>query len=577
LNERRTSAVGRLGTLTKNLMSEEQIKQALINGKKITPDNFEKAAAAAQKENISLEKALIKGGFLTEQILGATLAELIGFPYIDLDHESIQDSYLTYLPEEVATAQQALIFNESSDSFKIATTNPNNFKLIKDLEKVVGKKAEVFFATKTAIEKFLLFYKNNLPQDFREFVEEFKKSGDENIIVKMVDRLVDYAYENKASDIHIEPSTKDVGVRVRVDGLLRRVASYPLDLHPKIVFLIKILSHLKTDEHGMTQDGRFDRVSKNEKFDIRVSILPVTNGENIVMRILAEKSRRLSLEELGLMPEELRKLKEMIARPYGMIIATGATGSGKTTTLYAILQLVDKKKLNVVTIEDPVEYAMEGIQQIQVNEKKNLTFANGLRSIVRQDPDMIMVGEIRDAETASIAINAALTGHVLFSTLHANDTATVFSRLTELEIDQTLIATSLSLIIAQRLVRRVCPYCKVAHKPTSAEMAYLKANKHVEAIIKESPDGKKRNLDDINFYEGTGCSMCGNTGFLGRVGIFEVMMLDDEIRSLVVKNSLAQDIKKLSIQKGMKPMEYWEAYHLINGTTTLNELLNPIA
>jgi type IV pilus assembly protein PilB len=558
-------------------MGEEQLKKALVESRIITAENFEKAFEFAKKENISVEKALIKEGFLTEQILGNAIAATIGFPYIDLDHESIQDSYLTYLPEEVAIAQQALIFHESDDSFKIATTNPGNFKLIKDLEKVVGKPAQVFYSTSTAIQKFLLFYKNNLPQDFREFVEQFKKTGNEDIIVKMVDRVVDYAYENKASDIHIEPNVTDVGIRVRIDGLLRRVASYPLDIHPKIVFLIKIMSHLKTDEHGMAQDGRFDHTSKNEKFDVRVSILPVTNGENIVMRILAEKSRRLSMDDLGLMPEDLKKLKAMIARPSGMIITTGATGSGKTTTLYAILQLVDKKKLNVVTIEDPVEYAMDGIQQIQVNEKKNLTFANGLRSIVRQDPDMIMVGEIRDSETASIAVNAALTGHVLFSSLHANDTATVFSRMVELNIDPSLIATSLSMVISQRLVRRVCPYCKVAHKPTSAEVAFLKANKYVDQIVEKSPDGKMYDVESISFYEGTGCSMCGNTGFLGRVGIFEVLDVDDDIRTMVVKNSLAQDIKKVAIEKGMKPMEYWEIYHLINGTTTLNELLNPIA
>ncbi len=558
-------------------MPEEQIKKALVESKKISSENFEKSLAVAKKENISVEKAIIKEGFLTEQDLGNAIAQLTGFPYVNLDRESIQDSYLTYLPEDVATAQQALIFNETDDSFKIATINPNNFKLVKDLEKIVGKPAEVFYAPPTAIQKFLLFYKNNLPQDFREFVEEFKKTGNEDIIVKMVNRVVDYAYENKASDIHIEPNITDVGIRVRIDGLLRRVASYPLDIHPKIVFLIKILSHLKTDEHGMAQDGRFDHVTETEKFDIRVSILPVTNGENIVMRILAEKSRRLSLNDLGLMPEDMKKLKDMIARPNGMIITTGATGSGKTTTLYAVLQLVDKKKLNVVTIEDPVEYAMDGIQQIQVNEKKNLTFANGLRSIVRQDPDMIMVGEIRDAETASIAINAALTGHVLFSTLHANDAATVFSRLAELNLDPTLIATSVSMAIAQRLVRRVCPYCKVAHKPTAPEMAFLKANKYVESILENSPDGKKYDIDSISFYEGTGCSMCGNTGFLGRVGIFEILVVDDDIRTMIVKNSLAQELKKVAIEKGMKPMEYWEAYHLINGTTTLNELLNPIA
>lgn len=558
-------------------MRNDEIKKILVDGKKVSSIDFEKAITISEKEKISVEKALVKEKIITEIELGQSIADSLGAKFVDLNHESIQDTYLSYLPEEVAIAQQALIFEEDETSFKIATVDPKNYQLAKDLEKVVGKRAEMYYATPTAIEKFLLFYKNNLPQDFKNFVDEFKKTSNDEIIVKMVDRVVGYAYENKASDVHIEPTIKDVGIRVRIDGLLRRVASYPLELHPKIVFLIKIKSHLKTDEHGMTQDGRFDHTVGQEKFDIRVSILPVTNGENIVMRILSEKSRRLSLEELGLMPEDLEKIKRMISRPNGMIVSVGATGSGKTTTLYSLLQLVDKKKLNVVTIEDPVEYAMEGIQQIQVNEKKDLTFANGLRSIVRQDPDMIMVGEIRDNDTASIAINAALTGHVLFTTLHANDTATIFSRLAELNIETTLIATSLSMIIAQRLVRRVCPYCKTSRKATPSEIAFMKANPNLQSVLQNEFKDKKIDLDNFEFHHGTGCAMCGNTGFLGRVGIFEIMEMNDEIRKMVVENALSQEIKKVAVKGGMKTLEYWELYHLMMGTTTLEELLNPIA
>lgn len=556
-------------------MQEDLIKKALVVKGKITEQDFEKAKLISKKQQIPLESAIIQEGILNEDVVGIAVATELGFPFVDLNRESIQDKYMEYLPEPVAVAQQALIFEESEDVFKIATTKPNNFKLIKDLQKIVGKKAEVYYAPQVAIEKFLLFYKNNLPEDFRDFVEEFRNTQNDDVIVKMVDRLIEYAYENKASDIHIEPGFNDVGIRVRVDGLLRRVATYPSELHPKIVFLIKIMSNLRTDEHNMTQDGRFDKTIKKEKFDIRVSILPVTHGENIVMRILAEKSRRLSLYDLGLMPEDLIKIKRIIARPYGMIIVTGATGAGKTTTLYAILQLIDKKTLNVVTIEDPVEYAMEGIQQIQVNEKKELTFAKGLRAIVRQDPDMIMVGEIRDNATASIAINASLTGHVLFSTLHANDTSTVFSRFSELGVESSLVATSISMAVSQKLARRVCPYCSQPHKITDEEMAFSKSSPYLEQVL--SNHFPEQNLEDLELQKGTGCAMCGGTGYLGRIGLFEIMEVNDEIRELVSKGALAQDIKKVAIKNNMKPIEYWELYHLLSGTTTLNEILNPIA
>lgn len=556
-------------------MQEDLIKKALVVKGKITEQDFEKAKLISKKQQIPLESAIIQEGILNEDVVGIAIATELGFPFVDLNRESIQDKYMEYLPEPVAVAQQTLIFEESEDVFKIATTKPNNFKLIKDLQKIVGKKAEVYYAPQVAIEKFLLFYKNNLPEDFRDFVEEFRNTQNDDVIVKMVDRLIEYAYENKASDIHIEPGFNDVGIRVRVDGLLRRVATYPSELHPKIVFLIKIMSNLRTDEHNMTQDGRFDKTIKKEKFDIRVSILPVTHGENIVMRILAEKSRRLSLYDLGLMPEDLIKIKRIIARPYGMIIVTGATGAGKTTTLYAILQLIDKKTLNVVTIEDPVEYAMEGIQQIQVNEKKELTFAKGLRAIVRQDPDMIMVGEIRDNATASIAINASLTGHVLFSTLHANDTSTVFSRFSELGVESSLVATSISMAVSQKLARRVCPYCSQPHKITDEEMAFSKSSPYLEQVL--SNHFPEQNLEDLELQKGTGCAMCGGTGYLGRIGLFEIMEVNDEIRELVSKGALAQDIKKVAIKNNMKPIEYWELYHLLSGTTTLNEILNPIA
>ncbi len=560
-------------------MTKDQLKKILVDQNKISIEVLENAAGLAEKNKQDIEEVLVNDNHLEEQILGQLIADELGYPFVNLQNESIQDEYLEYMPEAVATAQKAIIFKIEDDYFKLATTNPKNFRLIHNLEKTIDKKAEVYYAPPTAINKFLLFYKNNLPQEFKDFVDSFNKTQNEEIIVKMVDRLVGYAYENKASDIHIEPGNEKVSIRVRIDGLLRRVATYPVKLHEKIVFLIKIKSHLKTDEKGMTQDGRFSHVikndeDKNEKFDIRVSILPVTHGENVVMRILAEKSRRLSLEELGLMPEDFKKIQSMVKKPHGMVIVTGATGAGKTTTLYALLKLIDKSKLNVVTIEDPVEYAVDGIQQIQVNPAKDLTFASGLRSIVRQDPDMIMVGEIRDSETAAIAINASLTGHVLFSTVHANDTATTFSRLSELGVEPGLSSTALTMVISQHLSRKVCSYCGEEHDITKEELAFLETNNQLKKVLADHfPDIK--NISEIKLKRGKGCSMCGGTGYLGRIGIFEIMEVTDALRELVAKDEQAHIIKRKATEMGMKPLEYWEVYHLINGTTTLSELLSP--
>ncbi len=560
-------------------MVKDQLKKILVDQNKIKEELFENAYTISVKSKTSIEETLVNEKLISEDDLGLLIAKELGFPFVNLRNESIQDDYLEYLPEAVAVAQEAIIFEISDSYFKLATTNPNNFKLIKNLEKAIDKEAKIYYAPITSIKKFLLFYKNNLPQEFKDLVDQYNKTQSDDVIVKMVDRVIRYAYENLASDVHIEPGIKNVIIRVRIDGLLRKVASYPSSIHSKIVFLIKIKSHLKTDEHGMTQDGRLSHtiINKNaeeDRFDIRVSILPVTNGENVVMRILAEKSRRLSLEELGLMDEDFKKIQKMIRKPHGMIVVTGATGAGKTTTLYAVLQLVDKKKLNVVTIEDPVEYAMEGIQQIQVNAQKSLTFSSGLRSIVRQDPDMIMVGEIRDSETASIAINASLTGHVLFTTLHANDTATAFSRLTELGVEPSLSSTAVTMIISQHLSRKICTYCSEEHSITKEELAYLEANEQTLPVISEHFK-EINDFKEIKLRKGKGCSMCGGTGYLGRIGIYEILELNDELREYVARGEAAHIIKKRAMELGMKPLEFWEVFHLISGTTTLTELLSP--
>ena len=390
-------------------------------------------------------------------------------------------------------------------------------------------------------------------------------------LAKLVNILLEYAHDNRVSDIHIEPMENHVSVRFRIDGLLHEVVTYPKNIHPVVVSRFKIMARLRTDETAAAQDGRFDYAVEYSRFDVRVSVVPVTNGENIVLRLLSELSRRLSLEELGLSDADITRVKRAITKPYGMILAAGPTGCGKTTTLYGILQILNRPDVNIMTIEDPVEYNIEHVQQIQVNPKKNITFANGLRSIVRQDPDIIMVGEIRDEETADIGVNAAMTGHLLLSSLHTNDAATTFPRLIDLGVEAFLIASSVNVIVAQRLVRKICAKCPVAAPFSREEIKLLEREpKLVEIINKISG---KQNLNDITLYKGIGCENCGNMGYVGRFGIFEVLEVTEDIRLLITQRSAAADIDSKARELGMTSMLYDGVSKMLQGLTTLEEII----
>ena len=384
---------------------------------------------------------------------------------------------------------------------------------------------------------------------------------------------MEYAHDNRASDIHIEPLENSVSVRFRIDGILHEAVQYPHALHDKIIFRIKIMARLRTDEHAAAQDGRFDYKKEDARFDIRVSVAPITNGENVVMRLLAESSRRLSLEDLGLSGADLEKIKRASAKPYGMLLSVGPTGSGKTTSLYAILQILNKPEVNIMTIEDPVEYNMEHVQQMQVNSKKDLTFATGLRSIVRQDPDIIMVGEIRDNETADMAINASMTGHLLLSTLHANDAATAFPRLMDMGVEPFLAASSMNIIVAQRLVRKICEKCKRSYFLSKEELNVLKSEPRLSMYIKKISG--KNDFSKIRFYKGEGknCKSCGNTGYSGRIGIFEVMEIIEELRPLITSKASSDIIDKKAKELGMTSMLFDGLTKVSQGVTTLEEII----
>ena len=392
---------------------------------------------------------------------------------------------------------------------------------------------------------------------------EVKASGPLRSIIKIVDAVIEQAYKSRASDIHMDPEEHALRLRFRIDGVLHDVFSFPKELHSEIITRIKVLSGLRTDEHQAAQDGRLRlAIPDAGNVDVRVSITPTYFGENCVMRLLSDQSGDFSLEKLGFSVNNLERIHKAMKKPYGLILATGPTGSGKTTTLYMILKEINKPEISIITIEDPIEYSLGGVDQIQVNAKTGLTFANGLRSILRQDPNVVMVGEIRDGETANIAVNAAMTGHLVLSTLHTNDAPTTLPRLLDLGVEPFLIASTLNIAIGQRLVRTICADCKVKKTLTDAEFESLKEAFPAKILA-----------DHKVFFKGEGCPRCNQSGFKGRIGIHEVIDVTEKIRELIMRKANADEIRKLAIAEGMITMTEDGFNKAVEGQTTIEEIL----
>ena len=394
-------------------------------------------------------------------------------------------------------------------------------------------------------------------------LEELEKIGDQLSIVTLVDHMVGYAQALGASDIHVDPTESGVRVRMRVDGVLQNCCTFSKEIQSEVVSRIKVLSGLRTDEHNAPQDGRFRvRLDNGRNVDIRVSVVPTFYGENAVMRLLSDEADEFTLKSLGFTPENEQKILRAISKPHGMILATGPAGSGKTTTLYTLVRMLNTKESSIITIEDPIEYAIPGINQIQVNHRTGLTFANGLRSMLRQDPNIIMVGEIRDVDTAGLAVNIALTGHLILSTLHTNDAATTLPRLLDMKVEPYLIASTVNLAIGQRLVRKICAHCKEEKAMTEAE------TKSLSGLIPEDLLKSQKTI-----YRGLGCDECGGAGFMGRLGIHEVMEIDNPIREAILRKTSANDVRKLAIRHGMVPI-ILDGFHKVReGLTTIEEVL----
>ena len=408
---------------------------------------------------------------------------------------------------------------------------------------------------------------------FRNLIElhaqeaSFGQTKDSSV-VKIVDLLLEQGCQRKASDIHIEPERNYTAVRFRVDGVMYDVVTLPKNMYEKILTRVKILARLRTDEHQVPQDGKLQFEYENQLVDIRVSVVPTIKGENIVMRLLSETVRQYTLEALGLNEKDYKKAMKYVQKPWGMILVTGPTGSGKTTTLYAILQILNRRDLNIITIEDPVEYYIEGITQIQVNTKADLTFANGLRAIVRQDPNIIMVGEIRDEETADIAINSGMTGHLVLSTMHTNDAVTALPRFLEMGVKPFLVASTVNVVIAQRLVRQICRECVVECDEAIADITL----KMPEIALSKLVAGKEK----IRIYKGKGCEKCKNTGYHGRIGIFEILEMTEEIQSLIMHRADANSIRQKAIEQGMTTMFDDAVSKALAGKITIDEIIRVI-
>ncbi len=557
------------------LISTDRLEKLVVDPGHVKSEDFERAKKTSEEKGVPLERLLIEKGLVKDQVLGRIIADEIDFPFVDLKKGNIKEigpELLDIIPEVVAHSQRAVAFSQDGKSIKVATSRPDDYPFFKMLEKKTGKEIEVFYATDFDMDNALRRYRGDLMAEMRQLIKELEKSptGGEDNVVQLVNLIMEYAHSNLASDIHVEPLPETAIIRFRIDGILHKVAEYPKKLHDRVISRIKVLSKLRTDEKAAAQDGRFEYGAVGGGIDVRVSIMPTTEGENLVMRLLMQRGRRFEINDLGLSEPDMKKITAAAQKPYGMIIVVGPTGSGKTTTLYSVLQFLSKPEVNIMTIEDPTEYNIEGVQQTQVNPAKDITFPTGLRSIVRQDPDIIMVGEIRDQETVDMALNSAMTGHLVLSTMHANDAATTFPRLLEMEAEPFLVASSLNVAIAQRLVRKICDECIESYQLSKKEIDSLAEGDTLLKMIKEISSEER--VEDVEFYRGKGCKFCNETGYEGRTAIFEVLEISEGIRNLITKKESSDIIRRKAIEEGMTTMTYDGVDKALKGVTTLEEV-----
>jgi len=545
-------------------IQQKNLEEVLVERGILTQEQLDSAKKEAEETGKSLKDVLIDSGFISKEHMPLLLSIELGVKTVDLANVIVEPEVANLIPESVVRKFKVLPLFREGNNLTVAMADPTDIRIIDELHRETGLMIEPVLASEMEIVRAIdqtygaadTIYEIVKSIDEKRILSA-KDAGEEAPIVKLTNLIIVQAIRDRASDIHIEPEEKMVRVRYRIDGVLHRVVSLPKFLQMPVTSRIKIMSDLDIAERRLPQDGRIKMDVGNKSVDLRVSLQPTLHGENIVIRILDKSSIMIGIENLGFSKQDLRTFLDLIHKPYGMILVTGPTGSGKTTTLYSALNRLNTEDRNIMTMEDPIEYQLPIVRQTQVNPQIGLTFAAGLRAILRQDPDIVMVGEVRDLETAEIAVHAALTGHLVFSTLHTNDAPSAFTRLVDMGVEPFLVSSSVIGVIAQRLVRVICEKCKESYEPTPA-------------VLKELglPEAKK-----LKLHRGKGCPLCKGTGYKGRIGIYSVLKVTPKIQELIVSRAPAGDIDKVARSEGMRTLREDCLDKVVNGITTVEEML----
>lgn len=549
----------------------KQLGQILLEQGLLTQEQLDRALGEHRATPKSLGRVLIDLGYIRERDLVRALAEQVGLEFVDLAEYQVDPGATTLLPEALARRYRAIPIGERDGKLLVAMSDPANVYALDDIRAMTNRDVQPVVATATDVEQAIQKYGSMGDQvealaseassklDAEEGEGDMEAALEDAPIVKLVNAIMTQAVADRASDVHIEPTEKDVRVRYRVDGVLHEVMHSPKNIQNGLISRLKVMADLNIAEKRVPQDGRIGMRVGAKALDLRLATLPTVYGEKIVIRILDKSQALLQLSDLGFHEEAFKRYEESFRKPYGAILVTGPTGSGKSTTLYATLNILNLPDRNIITVEDPVEYRLHGVNQIQVNPKAGLTFASALRSILRADPDIVLIGEIRDRETAMIAIEAALTGHLVLSTLHTNDAAAAVTRLTEMEVETFLVASAVDCVVAQRLARKLCDRCREAYAPDPIELTEVGYPEWRVPEVKE-------------LFRPVGCSACSNTGYRGRMGLYEVMPVSEEIERLTVDRASSDQIRSVAIQQGMLTLRDDGLDKAARGLTSIEEI-----
>jgi len=571
---------------------KEQLKKILEKANILVGDAFDNFIKEAEEHGKKPEDYLVEKKITSQVGFYEAKAKYLNVPFISLKDQVIRKDVLMSIPEPIAMAHNLIAFDSNNKEIKIATLDVEDLEILEFIRKKTDLEVKIYLTDPESIREALKQYHKTLKAELSELTkkdetldsegmvdqQDLKKMAEDLPVVRIVDTLLEYAVFEDASDIHIEPEENDIIVRYRIDGILRNVMTLPKNAQSGIIARIKILANLKVDEHRLPQDGRFKINNQEFRVAFRVSIIPTFDGEKIVMRLLNEKSQVLTLEQLGFQPSSLEVVKRNSKKPHGMILVTGPTGSGKTTTLYTLLNILNTPQVNISTIEDPIEYRMPHVNQSQTNAKIGFTFASGLRALLRQDPDIIMVGEIRDDETAEIAVHSAMTGHLVLSTLHTNDAVTTIPRLSNMGIPSFLVASTTNLVVAQRLVRKICPNCIQSYNLTKPNIEELEKQFDMGGILKVMEKEKiiadsSKGLESLLFYRGKGCKQCNGTGYKSRLGIYETLEITHAMSEIILNKGTEKDIKAQALKQGMLTIVEDGFIKAKNGITTIEEVM----